>query len=110
MLMIGIMTVVLLLALAGVCLAGYLVAVHRARAAADLAALSGAATYARGGDSCVAATRVAVGNGARLVSCGTVGDRVDFVVTVRVEVRSSTGVRGLPTRIPAVAHAGSGAQ
>jgi secretion/DNA translocation related TadE-like protein len=110
MLMIGVLTVVMTLAMAGVCLAGYLVAVHRARAAADLAALSGAASVSTGDAPCPAADRVAVQNRAKVVSCGRVGDAVDFVVTVRVQVRVSTGVRGLPGTIEAVAHAGSAAE
>ena len=109
MLMIGIITVVLMLSLAGICLAGYLVAAHRARAAADLAALSGAAVFAAGGDGCDAARINARNNGGHLVSCEQVGDQVDFVITVRVEVRTPTGVAGLPGTIRAVAHAGSGA-
>lgn len=109
MLMIGVMTVVLMLSLSGICLAGYLVAAHRARAAADLAALSGAAVFVTGGDGCGAAHRNARSNGGRLVSCEQVGDQVDFVITVRVEVRVRTGVAQLPRTIQAVAHAGSGA-
>jgi secretion/DNA translocation related TadE-like protein len=108
MLMVGVMTVVLMLSLGGICLAGYLVAVHRARATADLAALSGAAVLATGGDACGAARRNAENNKGRLVSCDQVGDQVDFVVTVQVEVRVTTGVAGLPRSIRAVAHAGSG--
>jgi secretion/DNA translocation related TadE-like protein len=54
------------------------VAAHRrAQAAADLAALAGAATlqsggvgaFSVGGDACQVAARIAAGNGARLTSC-----------------------------------------
>lgn len=106
-LMIGLLTVVMTLAMVGICLAGYLVAVHRARVAADLAALSGAVDVSTGKDPCSAARRVARQNDAELLSCGRVGDAVDFVVTVRVQVSVRAGVRGLPTSIDAVAHAGS---
>ena len=109
-LLVGLMTVVLTLAMAGVCIAGYLVATHRARSAADLAALSGASSVSTGEVPCSAARRVAVANGATLLSCGQVGDAVDFVVTVRVRVQVSTGVPVLPTSIEAVAHAGSATQ
>ena len=44
--------------------AGYLVSHHQARSAADLAALSGAAAYARGEDACDQARRTARQNGA----------------------------------------------
>lgn len=110
MVMIGVMMVVLMLALMAICIAGYLVAVHRARTAADLAALSGAARFAAGEDACAAARKNASDNGARVVSCGQVGDVVDFVITVRVEVTVRTGVVGLPTRLQAVAYAGAGAR
>jgi secretion/DNA translocation related TadE-like protein len=110
MLMVGVMAVVLMLSLAGICLAGYLVAVHRARTTADLAAVSAATVFATGGDGCRAAERNARNNDGRLVSCEQVGDQVDFVITVHVEVRVTTEVPGLPDSIRAVAHAGAGAQ
>lgn len=107
MLMVGVMTVVLMLSLMAVCIAGYLVAVHKARSAADLAALSGAVAAAAGKESCPAARRVAQANQVRVVSCEQVGDAIDFVVTVRVELHVAVTVPGLPTRVGAVAYAGS---
>ena len=59
LLMVGVSAVLMVLAFAGVVAAGYLAAVHRARSAADLAALSGAVEVQRGGDACVAAEEVA---------------------------------------------------
>ena len=60
-----------------------MVAAHRtAQAAADLAALAGAAAVQRGGDGCAAARAIAVANGGVLDDC-TVAGR-DVVVTVRV--------------------------
>jgi secretion/DNA translocation related TadE-like protein len=109
MLMVGVMGVLLMLSLMAICVAGYLVAVHHARNAADLAALSGAARYAAGADACQAARHNADTNGARVTSCGQVGDLVDFVITVQVEVTVRTGVIGLPTTVKAVAYAGAGA-
>jgi len=110
MLMVGVLTVVLMIGLGGVCVAGYLVAAQRSRAAADLSAVSGAADIASGGDGCAVASRTARSNGAKVVSCDRVGDQFDFVITVRVEVAVSTGVAGLPRTIRATAHAGANAQ
>ena len=105
-LMAGIMGVVVTLASAAMLIAGYLMAHHSARAAADLAALSGAAAYAGGRDACDQAERIARQNGARVVHCDRVGDEVDFVVTVRTAVDVRSRVPGLPRRVEAQAHAG----
>jgi secretion/DNA translocation related TadE-like protein len=110
MLMVGVMTVVLMFGLMGMCVAGYLVAGHRARSAADLAALSGASAFAAGKDACGAAQQNALRNDARVVSCKQVGDLVDYVVTVRIQVRVQARVAGLPTTLEVVAHAGAGSQ
>lgn len=105
-LVVGVMGVVVTLATAAMLVAGYLVAQHRARAAADLAALSGAVAYAQGEDACAAAGRAASRNGARLISCEQVGDLVDFVVSVDVRVHVAPRLRGLPSAVPGRAHAG----
>lgn len=84
----------------------YLVAGHRAHGAADLAALSGAAAYAEGGPPCPAAARLARANDARLVDCDRVGDDVDYVVSVTVEVQVGLHVLGLPRALRGRAHAG----
>ena len=89
---------------------GYLLGYHRARAAADLAALSGAVAYQQGRDGCAEARRLASANGARLADCDEVGDQVDFVITVRVTVAVGLRVPGLPRTITAEAHAGPVAQ
>lgn len=107
LLMVGVLTVVLALSVTATCIAGYLVAAHHARAAADLAALSGAAAYAGGAEPCGAADRDAHANRATVVTCSQVGDPVDFVVSVQVEVRLGVRVAGLPTRLRAVAYAGA---
>lgn len=104
---VGVMAVLLALGVTGACIAGYLLAAQRVRTAADLAALSGATAYAKGADPCAAARRNARGNNAVVVSCSQVGDLVDFVVTIRAEVRVRVRLPGLPTRSTAVAHAGS---
>jgi secretion/DNA translocation related TadE-like protein len=105
-LMIGIMAVVVLLSGAALLIAGYLVAHHRARAAADLAALSGATAYAAGTDACTEARRTAAANGARITRCDLAGDPVDFVVTVRTSVPVGVRLSGLPRTVAAEAHAG----
>jgi secretion/DNA translocation related TadE-like protein len=106
-LMVGVLCVVLMFGLAAVWVSGYLVAGHRARAAADLAALSGAAAFASGADSCGAARRNAESNTAVGVSCQQVGDQLDFVVTVEVEVPVQSRVAGLPRSVRAKASAGA---
>jgi secretion/DNA translocation related TadE-like protein len=105
--MVGIMAVLLFVSLGGICIAGYLVAGHRARSAADLAALSGAAAFARGQDACSTARTNARSNGAKVMDCSQVGDVIDFVVSVQVEIAVDISVPGLPTSIGAVAYAGS---
>jgi secretion/DNA translocation related TadE-like protein len=104
--MVGLMGVVIMLGSAAIVIAGYLAAHHRARAAADLAALSGAAAYQEGHDPCVQADRTARGNGATVRHCDQVGDQVDFVVTVRVTVAIRIGMPGLPRTAEAEAYAG----
>jgi secretion/DNA translocation related TadE-like protein len=105
--MLGVLAVVISLAVAVMILGGYVVAVHRARTAADLAALSGAAEFARGGEPCPVARRAAVENQAKLVSCDQVGDQLDFVITARVRVAIGQTVPGLPRSVEAVAYAGA---
>ena len=105
--MVGVMIVVLAVSLLGVGVAGYLVSVHRARSAADLAALSGAVAYSLGGDACARSTSTAVANAATVTDCTADGDQVDFVVSVTVSVKVGRTVPGLPDRISARACAGA---
>ena len=93
----ALMGVVVVLTGVALLVAGYEVAQHRARAAADLAAVSGAVAFAAGRDACDQARRTARDNDATVLSCSTVGDPVGYVVSVRV----------LPTRVVGEAHAGS---
>jgi secretion/DNA translocation related TadE-like protein len=105
-LMVGIMGVVVALSSAALVIAGYAVAYHRARAAADLSALSGAAALQQGREPCAQAALTARQNRARVVRCNRVGDSVDFVVTVRVSVVAGTRIPHLPRTVAAEAHAG----
>lgn len=93
------------LALVGVA-AQYTVAVgaaHRAaQAAADLAALAGAAQLQRGGEPCGAAGDVAAENQALLTTCQVGGEEVWVEVTVR-----SPQWAGYRFEIDARAHAGA---
>lgn len=103
--MTALMAAVVMFSGAAMLIAGFQVAQHRARAAADLSALSGAAAFQQGSDGCGQARRTATGNGARLTACDHVGDEVDFVVTVRVSVTVLTRIPGLPRSVTAEAHA-----
>ena len=87
----------------------YLVADHRAVAAADQAALSGARAHgspSAGHTACEVAGRSAELNGARVVECRLSGDRVDYVVQVVVAVDVGVVWPGLPTEVQAGAQAG----
>ncbi|TDB84011.1 hypothetical protein E1264_26285 [Actinomadura sp. KC216] len=78
--------------IAAVAVGGVRGARHRANAAADLAALAGAAQVAAGdGGACGRAESVAVGSGARLVRCQVEGDVVEVSVTVDVIVPMGIG-------------------
>ena len=105
-LMVGIMGVVVALSGAALVIAGYAVGFHRARAAADLSALSGAAAFQQGREPCAHAALTATQNGARVDRCSQVGDAVDFVVTVRVSVVARTRIPNMPRTVGAEAHAG----
>jgi secretion/DNA translocation related TadE-like protein len=104
--MAGVMGVVVTISCVAMVVCGYLLGYHRARAAADLAALSGAVAYQQGRDGCAEAGRLASANGAGLAACDEVGDQVDFVITVRASVPVGLRVPGLPRTITAEAHAG----
>jgi secretion/DNA translocation related TadE-like protein len=102
----GILGVVVALSSAALVIAGYAVGYRRARAAADLSALSAAAAFQHGRDPCAQAGLTARQNGARVDGCSKVGDAVDFVVTVRVAVLAHNRFPRLPRTVAAEAHAG----
>ncbi|MGJ3508065.1 Rv3654c family TadE-like protein [Enemella sp. A6] len=102
-------TVIALLAAAavGAAIIGvYLEAVHRARAGADLTAVSAAVEHSRGGAACRIAEQVASRNEVRLIDCEVVAEPAEFAVSVTVEVPVNTRVGGLPRAVRARAHAG----
>src|SRR4029450_3678141 len=105
-LMAGIMGVVVALSSTALLIAGYAVGYHRARAAADLSALSGGTAFQQGRDACAHAAPTARRNGARVEQCDVVGDVTDFVVTVRVSVPARSHIPQLPKGVNATAHAG----
>jgi secretion/DNA translocation related TadE-like protein len=105
-LMTGIVGVVVALSSTALLIAGYAVGYHRARAAADLSALSGATAFQQGRDACAQARQTARRNGARVEQCDVVGDVTDFVVTVRVSVPARSHIPQLPKGVNATAHAG----
>lgn len=85
----GLLGVLLCLGLAALLLASAVIASHRARAAADLAALAAAGAVLRGqadGAVCQVAAAVARDNSARLASCARDGSSVRVTVTVRPAV------------------------
>jgi secretion/DNA translocation related TadE-like protein len=93
---------VLLLAMTAVVsvLGGLLVGSRKASAAADLAALAGAAALQRGEDPCRAATGTVRANQARIRSCQVRGQDV-FVRATR-----DVAVLGRTVRVPGSARAG----
>ena len=106
-LMMAVCVVVMVLGYTAMIICGYAIAAHRARAVADLAALSGATTASQGGDPCVSARRNAQAQSAQVTECDRVGDQIDFVVSVTASVAVAVRVPGLPQSVTAVAHAGS---
>jgi secretion/DNA translocation related TadE-like protein len=105
--LLGVAVVLVLAVVAGgvLVVAGYIAAVHHARSAADMVALSGAAQQARGDGACRAAARIATANSVRLVGCQVRGDSFDFVVSVTVEQMVRAPAL-LPQSVAAGAHAG----
>jgi len=88
----AVIAVVMMLTVSGLLLASAVLASHRARAAADLAALAAASALIQGGSSgmaCRSAVKIAEVNHARLLSCVAVGSQARLTVAV------SAGVAGL---------------
>ena len=89
----GVLTVMLVLAVAGAIVGSAVIARHRAQAAADLAALAAAAQVAKGRDvACAAAAALTAVAGVATVSSCVV---VDLDVVVAVEIPVSLGRWGV---------------
>lgn len=87
LLVVAAMGAIMVLTLSGLVLAGVVLATHRARSAADLAALAGAqrlqdAVPAEA--ACAQAQRVAQRNGAQIQQCAVEGMDVEVTAVVRV--------------------------
>jgi secretion/DNA translocation related TadE-like protein len=90
--MLAVIAAVLTLTVSGLLLCGAVLASHRARAAADLAALAAAGALLQGEpphSACQSAARVAAANHGRLQRCVAVGQ------DARISVAVATGLRGL---------------
>lgn len=103
---VGAIAVVFLFVGVMVIVSGYVLAARRAGQAADLAAISAAASIDFGDPGCPVAERIALGNGARVVSCEHVGDYLEFAVTVEIALDLQPSIPGLPTSLVAKATAG----
>lgn len=88
----GVITSVVSLALAVAAFGVHVSDTHRARVAADLAAVAGATAMYHGADACASADRTAELNGARVVSCEvTAGDVVVAAARRRAEAAARAG-------------------
>jgi len=103
---VGAIAVVVLMATGVLVVVGAVRDVHRARAAADLAALAAAGPLAGGGQlDCGVGASVAGANGALLTLCARQRDG-SVVVTVAVRRRATPSWPGLPAVVSARARAG----
>ena len=92
MIMLGVIGAVLVLTISGLLLASAVLASHRARAAADLAALAAAGVLMQGGPTdaaCAVGARVALFNHARVQQC------TSTATEVRLSVAVTSGVQGV---------------
>lgn len=103
----AVLVCVVVAGLIGVWTVGWVGSVHRARNAADLAALAAAHSHTIGQDACRSAERVARANRSRLEHCRLVDAGSSFVVEVRVQVRLTPAIAGAPDRVTQDATAGS---
>lgn len=108
-LVVGAIGALVLLLAGAMALLSAVAASHRARAAADLAALAAAGARVDGGDArdpCAVASEVAERNGSALAACAVAGD--DVTVTVRTPVSwpglgaASARARAGPDPLPSV--------
>lgn len=85
----------------------HVVALHRARAAADLSALAGAQAALSGGDGCRGARELAAAHQASVTVCRQNGGLGSVAVSVTARVELRWRIPGLPTTVSATAHAGT---
>ncbi len=105
--MVAVIGVTVLLLVGGAYLASAVTAMHRARAAADLAALAAAQSYQQGADwgaSCAAGAAIATRNAAGQLACAVGSDGSVTVVTTAPVTWSLPGP--VPQRARATARAG----
>jgi secretion/DNA translocation related TadE-like protein len=103
-------TVMLVLVAAAVVaftLASWVACLHRARSAADLAALAGAAAYRAGGDACAAASVSAVANNTTPTGCAVQSNGIDFLVRVTVSAPIRPRLPFGPPTVESAAQAGA---
>ncbi len=98
--------VLVMSATAAMVVVAVVLATHRARSAADLAALAAATAEVGGSDACAAARINARTNGAEVTTCRVTGDTSSFVVAVTLTAPTGLG-SPLPARVGAEAHAGT---
>ncbi|GAB3438845.1 hypothetical protein GCM10027517_11590 [Phycicoccus ginsengisoli] len=104
--MVAVVAAILMATLGGLAVGSAVVAAHRARAAADLAALAGATSLARGQartSACGTAASIAARNHAVLTAC-SVG--ADGSILVRARSGVAFGLPGLPRSAQALSRAG----
>lgn len=106
LLMAGVSAVLAVLAVGAAIVAVYAIALHQARAGADLAAVSGAIARTRGEEPCRVAEQMAARNDTMPVTCEVTGDHLEFAISLTVEVPVAVIVPGLPRSVRAEAHAG----
>lgn len=105
-LMLAVVAVVLVLTIGAVAVGSAVLAAHRARSAADLAALAAAGTLAQGrsaSSACAVAGAMAARNSADLVGCAATADGSVVVHTTAGVV---VGLPGQPRSARALARAG----
>jgi len=96
--------------LIGSMVVSYVMATHRARAAADLTALTAATSATRmldEGQSCQEASRIAQDNGAQLTGCEIVRAGDEVAAKVEVSVGLHWTLPGLPDQVSSVSFAGN---
>ncbi|MDR1449823.1 MAG: hypothetical protein LBI84_06435 [Propionibacteriaceae bacterium] len=99
------------IALIGLAAGGYVITGHRARAAADMAALAGAQAALRTGasedEACAVAAQIALEQGGRADDCQMAAYNGLAALSVTVSVSVPWAVVGLPSELQAVAAAGN---